>query len=117
MKLSTRLLLAIIGLMSMGSTSFNSRHGMPDVASIGKSTLTSKPTNKGDYSGQRYSTLTQINAGNLARLEPRWRYQITSVGAQRGAPVPIIKCTPLLVYGVLYLSIPVHLLALDAATG
>lgn len=117
MTLSTRLLLAIIGLMSMGSTSFNSRHGMADVASIGKSTITSWPTFNGDYSGQRYSTLTQINAGNLARLEPRWRYQITSVGAQRGAPVPIIKCTPLLVNGVLYLTIPDHLWALDAATG
>ena len=43
--------------------------------------------------------------------------KITSVGAQRGAASPVIKCTPLLVGTTLYITIPDHLWALDAHTG
>jgi acido-empty-quinoprotein group A len=117
MMLSTRLFLAIIGLMSMASSSSDSRHVRVVPDSIGKVADTSWPTFNGDYSGQRYSTLRQINPANVAQLQPQWKYQITSVGAQRGDPVPVIKCTPLLVNGVLYLTIPDHLWALDPATG
>ena len=88
-----------------------------DPDTIGKAPVTGWPTFNGDYSGQRYSTLTQITPANLNRLVPQWLYRITEVGAQRGAPFPIIKCTPLQVNGVLYITIPDHLWALDARTG
>ena len=88
-----------------------------DPDTIGKEPGTNWPTFNGDYSGKRYSTLTQIGPANLDRLEPQWVYRIAEVGAQRGAPVPIIKCTPLLANGVLYMTIPDHLWALDARTG
>src|ERR1700675_2037643 len=88
-----------------------------DPAAIGKTPTTSWPTFNGDYSGQRYSTLTQIDPGNVNRLAQQWVYKITEVGAQRGAPVPMIKCTPLLVEGVLYFTIPDHVWALDARSG
>ena len=84
---------------------------------LGKPPISAWPTFNGDYSGRRYSTLTQIGPGNLNRLAFQWVYRITSVGAQRGAPVPVIKCTPLLVDGTLYFTIPDHLWALDARTG
>src|SRR5689334_24882163 len=84
---------------------------------IGSAPVTSWPTFNGDYSGQRYSTLTQINPANLDRLAPQWVYRITDVGAQRGAPVAIIKCTPLQVNRVLYITIPDHLWAIDARSG
>jgi alcohol dehydrogenase (cytochrome c) len=83
----------------------------------GKPPVTAWPTFNGDYSGRRYSTLTQIGSGNVNQLALAWVHRITSVGAQRGAPVPVIKCTPLLVGGVLYMTIPDHLWALDARTG
>jgi len=88
-----------------------------DPEAIGKPAVTSWPTFNGDYTGQRYSTLTQIGLGNVNRLSEAWAFKITSVGAQRGAPVPVIKCTPLLVGGVLYITIPDHVWALDAHTG
>ncbi len=88
-----------------------------DPNTIGRTPVTNWPTFNGDYSGQRYSTLTQINQARLNRLEPQWAYRITDVGAQRGTPAPIIKCTPLLADGVLYVTIPDHLWALDARTG
>ena len=88
-----------------------------DPNTIGRAPVTSWPTFNGDYSGERYSTLTQIGPANLNQLEAQWVYRITQFGAQRGAPVPVIKCTPLMVNGVLFITIPDHLWALDARTG
>jgi alcohol dehydrogenase (cytochrome c) len=99
------------------SSSFSAQKVALDPNMIGKAPVTSWPTFNGDYSGKRYSTLTQISPENLNRLAVQWVYRITGVGAQRGAPVPIIKCTPLQVDGVLYITIPDHLWALDAETG
>lgn len=90
---------------------------MVNPETIGRPPVSSWPTFNGDYSGERFSTLTQIDPANLSRLEVQWVHKITEVGAQRGSPVPIIKCTPLLVNGVLYLTIPNHLWALDARSG
>jgi alcohol dehydrogenase (cytochrome c) len=92
-------------------------HVSLDPNEIGKAPVTNWPTFNGDYSGERFSTLTQISPANVNQLVQRWVFRITGVGAQRGAPVPVIKCTPLLVNGVLYITIPDHLWALDARTG
>jgi len=88
-----------------------------DPSVIGNTPIDSWTTFNGDYTGQRYSTLTQITPENVGKLAQQWMFKITSVGAQRGAPEPIIKCTPLLVNGVLYITIPDHVWALDARTG
>jgi acido-empty-quinoprotein group A len=92
-------------------------HVKLDPNTIGKAPITNWATFNGDYSGQRYSTLTQIDRTNVNRLTQQWVFKITEVGAQRGAPVPVIKCTPLLVDGVLFITIPDHVWALDARTG
>ncbi|HEV3050098.1 MAG TPA: hypothetical protein VGX50_07310, partial [Longimicrobium sp.] len=34
----------------------------------------------GAYDGQRYSTLDQIDAGNVSRLRPAWNFQFAPVG-------------------------------------
>jgi alcohol dehydrogenase (cytochrome c) len=93
------------------------RHVSLDPEAIGRPTVTRWPTFNGDYTGQRYSPLTQIGPDNVNRLAQAWVFKIASVGAQRGAPVPVIKCTPLLVDGVLYITIPDHVWAVDARTG
>lgn len=84
---------------------------------IGATPISSWNTFNGDYTGQRYSTLTEISAANVNKLVDQWTFKISNVGAQRGAPEPIIKCTPLMVNGVLYITIPNHVWALDAHTG
>ena len=53
-----------------------------DPNTIGKAPVTSWPTFNGDYSGERYSTLTQIGPANLNRLEAEWVHRITE-------PIPI----------------------------
>ena len=92
-------------------------HVSLDPNAIGKTPITSWTTFNGDYSGQRYSTLTQISPDNLKQLTQQWAFKITGVGEQRGAPVSIIKCTPLMVGGVLYITIPDHVWAIDARSG
>jgi len=96
-------------------------HNVPQVFldpnAIGKAPTTAWTTFNGDYSGQRYSTLTQIAPGNVNQLVQRWVYKIEGIGAQRGMPAPVIKCTPLMVNGVVYITIPDHVWALDGRTG
>jgi acido-empty-quinoprotein group A len=66
------------------------------------------PTYNGDYSGRRYSALAQINQANVSGLALAWVAQLRSVP---------IKSTPLEVNGILYLTTPDHVFALDARTG
>jgi alcohol dehydrogenase (cytochrome c) len=75
------------------------------------------PTYNGDYSGRRFSPLTQITAANVNSLTLAWMYRIPDVSQQRGVGEPTIKSTPLMIDGVLYFTIPDHVYALDARTG
>jgi alcohol dehydrogenase (cytochrome c) len=64
------------------------------------------PTYHGDYSGRRHSTLVQITPGNVKQLALAWAFQT-------GQP-QAIKSTPILVDGILYVTTPDNLWALDA---
>src|ERR1017187_2775784 len=88
-----------------------------DPAKLLKPPTDTWPTYNGDYSGQRYSPLKQINAANVSSLSIQWMFR-TNVGPMRGgmAPAPI-KGTPLLVNGILYLTLPDYVWALNAHTG
>jgi alcohol dehydrogenase (cytochrome c) len=84
-----------------------------DPARLLKPPTDSWPTYNGDYSGRRYSPLTQINAGNINTLTLAW-----AMRANTGAPgAPAIKSTPLEVNGVLYFAVPDHAWAVDARSG
>jgi acido-empty-quinoprotein group A len=116
MRLGAAICVATAAMVAAGAT-LHAPVVTVDPSTLGKAPVTSWPTFNGDYSGERYSTLKQIAPANVSRLEAKWVYRITEVGAQRGAPVPVIKCTPLMVNGVLYMTIPDHVWALDARTG
>jgi alcohol dehydrogenase (cytochrome c) len=75
------------------------------------------PTYNGDYSGRRFSPLTQINTSNVDQLTLAWMFRIPDVGQQRGVGEPTIKSTPLMVNGIIYFTIPDHVYALNARTG
>ena len=66
------------------------------------------PTYNGDYSGRRYSTLDQINAGNVNSLTLAWIYR---------TPTRVLKSTPLVVNGIMYFTSPDHVWAIDAKFG
>lgn len=66
-------------------------------------------TYHGDYQGQRYSPLTQINTDTVTRLAPKWTYHVD--GANR------LETTPIVFDGVLYVTDSNSVYALDSRTG
>lgn len=66
-------------------------------------------TYHGDYSGERHSKLSQITPENVGQLRQIWRFQTGETQA--------IKASPILVNGVLYITTPDNLWAIDAHTG
>jgi len=50
----------------------------------------------GDYSSQRHSPLTQITPENVNQLTAQWTFQTGTTGS--------FQTTPLVVYGVLYVT-------------
>lgn len=88
-----------------------------DMSKVGAPPVDTWPTFHGDYTGRRFSPLVQINEHNVANLQVAWISRFNDVGAQRGAPQPVIKGTPLMVNGVLYMTLPDLVYALDARTG
>ncbi len=68
----------------------------------------------GDVGRSHYSPLSQIDRGNVDRLEVAWTYD---TGPLESA-LSQIQCNPIVVDGVLYGTTPrSHVFALDAATG
>jgi alcohol dehydrogenase (cytochrome c) len=67
------------------------------------------PGYHGDYSGRRHSKLDQINPGNVSQLGLAWAFQ-THQQAE-------LKSSPLVVNGVVYLSVPDNVWAVDARSG
>jgi alcohol dehydrogenase (cytochrome c) len=99
------------------------------------------PTYSGDYSGKRYSSLSQIDHTTVKQLGLAWVAQLTAgaggergfgfsrrnggveavvggLGPEDGPVVPAnIKGTPLMVDGILYVTTPDNAWALDARDG
>jgi alcohol dehydrogenase (cytochrome c) len=67
------------------------------------------PLYHGDYTGRRHSRLDQITRDNVRTLTLAWAFQTNQPQS--------IKATPILVDGIVYVSLPDSLWALDARTG
>jgi len=63
----------------------------------------------GDYSGNRYSKLEQINTNNIQRLAPAWVFPVPGA--------PRLEVTPVVIDGVMYITGPNEAYALDAING
>jgi alcohol dehydrogenase (cytochrome c) len=70
---------------------------------------TAWPTYNGDPGGNRYTTLTQINKTNVARLAPKWTFNLPGAGQ--------LQMTPVVVDGIMYVTAPNECYALDAGSG
>jgi len=79
-----------------------------DPAALLKPPVNTWPSYNGDYSGRRYSTLTQIDNTNVRSLALAWAFQTHSAA---------LKSTPLEVDSVLYFTTPDNVWAIDARTG
>lgn len=104
-----------------------------DPALLTKPATDAWPTYNGDYSGRRFSTLTQINQSNVKHLTLAWIYRVKvgpgsgtlvggeGPGAAEGGPadpdISTVKATPLMVKGILYFATPDNAWAVDARSG
>jgi alcohol dehydrogenase (cytochrome c) len=66
-------------------------------------------TYHGDPSGNRFTKLTQINKGNVARLAPKWTFSVPNITP--------LENTPVVVDGIMYVSSANEVYALDAGSG
>lgn len=93
----------VIGLTGLG------------MRSGGATTMDDWPIYLGDSASSQYSSLHQINRGNVHHLEVAWVYRAGDARADNRSQ---IQCNPLVIDGVLYgTTAQLKLFALDAATG
>jgi alcohol dehydrogenase (cytochrome c) len=137
-----RLLLSVAPLMLVPALLVAEEEGGLDPADIGRPLAESWPSYSGDYSGKRFSALTQVDQSNVKNLTLAWTTGLTA-GApsglggarRRGGPVaPVIvggqgsgefttgnntniKGSILMVDDVLYVTSPDNVWALDAHDG
>lgn len=69
----------------------------------------------GNANGNKYSSLTQIDTGNVANLQVAWEFHTDDMDTAAHSQ---IQCNPIIVNGVMYCTSPMlKVFALDAATG
>jgi quinoprotein glucose dehydrogenase len=67
--------------------------------------------------GDRHSPLTQIDRGNVGKLELAWEFKTGEAALETGNPIAL-EATPLVVDATLYLATPLgQVIALDPVTG
>ena len=128
------LLLAVITLLSAASPSAQNGGGL-DPAALLEPLEATWPTYSGDYSGRRYSTLTQVNTETVHQITLAWTRELDTGMPNRlegpGAPDVVggegtgdfvigsqrLKGAILYVDDVLYVTAPDHVWALDVRTG
>jgi len=67
------------------------------------------PSLHGQFSGNRYTAVTQINKTNVSRLAPKWVFPMPNTGRMQG--------TPIVVEGIMYVPATNTVIALDAGSG
>src|SRR5271170_6911833 len=110
MRLSTHAAFLYIGIMA-GTGTASRQLWAQDLtnSNLVSPSADSWPAYHGDYSGRRHSSLTQITPANVHNLGLSWAFQ---TGLNQ-----TLKCSPLLVDGVLYISVPDNVWAVDALSG
>jgi alcohol dehydrogenase (cytochrome c) len=63
----------------------------------------------GSYDSQRHSVLDQITASNVGSLVSKWVYHVPGAGG--------LQCVPVVVDGVMYITQPNEIYALDGRSG
>ncbi len=108
---------AVSALALLGLASWDAPAGSRGPAEVDAARLTAADREPGQwmsygrtYSEQRYSPLTQVNAGNASKLGLAWSFELAT---NRG-----VEVTPVVVDGVMYVTSSWSLVyALDARTG
>jgi alcohol dehydrogenase (cytochrome c) len=106
-------LVCLACLVAISSVTPSGQGGVKPSA-LGAAPTDSWPSYNGDYTGRRYSTLNKITTANVHSLSLGWMFRV-NLGPGGGNST--IKGTPLMVNGVIYLTVPDHVWAIDARSG
>src|SRR5437660_2704936 len=117
MNLSRACVLYLLGVVCAGIplTAQPGQLPLTAVTTVGAEDLLARPVGanwtsyNGDYTGRRYSSLSEINLQNVARLRAAWVFH---PGNSRR-----LEATPVVIRGVMYVTSANDVFALDARTG
>jgi acido-empty-quinoprotein group A len=119
MKTNSRLIVFMLGLACLATANMTFAQSL-DLETLKKPPTTTWGTVLGDYSGRRDSPLTAISAKNVKSLTLAWTHSF-NYGPDSRAELAewgkLLKATPIMVDGVLYIANDDHAFALDALTG
>ncbi|HYM75356.1 MAG TPA: PQQ-dependent dehydrogenase, methanol/ethanol family [Candidatus Dormibacteraeota bacterium] len=111
----TLALMAALGLTGLPAAAQQAQSLSPSVVSVSSEDLLAQPVGanwtsyNGDYSGQRYSSLREINPQNVTKLRAAWIFHPGN--SER------LEATPVVVNGMMYVTSANDAFALDARTG
>lgn len=114
MKLRAFILLFVVSAAIFG-LALKGQSPVTAVANVSNEDLLAAPVGanwtsyNGDYSGQRYSSLQEINPANVARLQAAWVFHPGNSQT--------LEVTPVVVRGIMYVTSANDVFALDARTG
>jgi alcohol dehydrogenase (cytochrome c) len=126
-----RVIVILVGMIVASVAVIGQSAGL-DPAMLLKPLADQWPSYSGDYTGRRYSALTQVNQANVKNLTLAWTAKIvggagsgpaakTIVGGEGTGEITIgaaaVKGAVLMVNGVLYVTAPDNVWALDATDG
>jgi alcohol dehydrogenase (cytochrome c) len=117
MKLSRAFILYLLGVACAGIpvTAQQGQSPVTAVTTVGTEDLLARPVGanwtsyNGDYTGRRYSSLREINVGNVAQLRAAWVFH---PGNSQN-----LEVTPVVFHGIMYVTSANDVFALDARTG
>jgi acido-empty-quinoprotein group A len=99
---------AILVAFALASVPASRAQGLDDISVLKNPPTSMWPTFNGDYSGRRFSPLTEINQKNVNSLGLAWVFQ---TGTRS------LETMPLVVHGIMYATSGNELWAIDARTG
>ena len=111
-------ILILLSTFLLAFSSSAGQQGRPPViavAQVGAEELLARPVGEnwtsynGDYTGRRYSSLRDINSGNVAHLRAAWVFHPGN--SER------LEVTPVVIHGIMYVTSANDAFALDARTG
>jgi len=117
MNLSRACVLYLLGVVCAGIplTAQSGQLPLTAVTTVGAEDLLARPVGanwtsyNGDYTGRRYSSLREINAGNVVQLRAAWVFH---PGNSQN-----LEVTPVVFHGIMFVTSANDVFALDARTG
>ena len=111
------IVLALVAELSLPGVSLAQigRRSVTAIVNVSQAELSSTnlrsnwPSYNGDYTGRRYSRLTQITPKNVSRLNAQWVFHSRSLST--------LESTPIVIHGLMYITAANDAYALNAETG